>query len=143
MGKLVLPGAIDGHVHIRTERDDDAYDDTFTSGSIAAAFGGVTTFVDQMQVEPGLGLTLAEALRRRLAEAEGCCVVDYGFHVNPREPRRQLLDEIPALARDGFPSFKFFMNYEGYALPDDALLYGMQRVAEAGGLAISMRRTRP
>ena len=36
----------------------------------------------------------------------------------------------------GFPSVKFFMNYEGYALPDDALLYGMQRVAEAGGLAI-------
>ena len=26
------------------------------------------------------------------------------------------------------------MNYEGYALPDDALLYGMQRVAEAGGV---------
>ncbi len=89
-----------------------------------------------MQVEPGRGLMLAEGLRRRLDEAEGCCVVDYGFHINPREPRRELLDEIPALAREGFPSFKFFMNYEGYALPDDALLYGMQRVAEAGGLAV-------
>jgi dihydropyrimidinase len=135
-GKLVLPGAIDGHVHIRTERDEDAYDDTFTSGSVAAAFGGVTTFVDQIQVEPGRGLTLAGGVERRLAEAEGACVVDYAFHVNPREPRRELLDEIPALARAGFPSVKFFMNYDGYALPDDALLYGMQRVAEAGGLAI-------
>jgi dihydropyrimidinase len=47
-----------------------------------------------------------------------------------------LLDEIPVLAEAGFPSVKFFMNYDGYALPDDALLYGMQRVAEAGGLAI-------
>jgi len=135
-GKLVLPGAIDGHVHIRTERDADAYDDTFTSGSVAAAFGGVTTFVDQIQVEPGRGLTLAGGVERRLAEAEGACVVDYAFHVNPREPARALLDEIPTLAEAGFPSVKFFMNYDGYALPDDALLYGMQRVAEAGGLAI-------
>jgi len=135
-GKLVLPGAIDGHVHIRTERDDDAYDDTFTSGSVAAAFGGVTTFVDQIQVEPGRGLTLAGGVERRLAEAQGACVVDYAFHVNPREARRALLDEITPLAAAGFPSVKFFMNYEGYALPDDALLYGMQRVADAGGLAI-------
>lgn len=135
-GKLVLPGAIDGHVHIRTERDEGAYDDTFTSGSVAAAFGGVTTFVDQIQVEPGRGLTLAEGVERRLAEAEEACVVDYAFHVNPREPRRELLDEIPALAAAGFPSVKLFMNYDGYALPDDALLYAMQRVAESSGLAI-------
>ena len=135
-GKLVLPGGIDGHVHIRTERDVDAYDDTFGSGSVAAAFGGVTTFVDQIQVEPGRGLTLAEGVERRLAEAGGACVVDYAFHVNPREPNRELLDEIPTLAEAGFPSVKFFMNYDGYALPDDALLYGMQRVAESGGLAI-------
>jgi len=135
-GKLVIPGGIDGHVHIRVERDEDAYDDTFTTGSIAAAFGGVTTFLDQIQVEPGRGLTLAGGLESRIAEADGRCVVDYGFHVNPREPRRELLAEIPAIARAGFPSFKFFMNYEGYALPDDALLVGMQRVAEAGGLAI-------
>jgi dihydropyrimidinase len=135
-GMLVIPGAVDGHVHIRTERDQDAYDDTFATGSVAAAFGGVTTFLDQVQVEPGRGLTLAAAVDARLAEAEGQCVVDYGFHVNPREPRRDLLAEIPELARSGFPSFKFFMNYEGYALPDDALLFGMQQVARAGGLAI-------
>ena len=142
-GKLVLPGAVDGHVHIRTERDVDAYDDTFTSGSIAAAFGGVTTFVDQVQVEPGRGLSLADGVEARLAEAHGACVVDYAFHVNPREPRRELLDEIPALAAVGFPSVKFFMNYDGYALPDDALLYGMQRVAEAGGLAIVHAENKP
>ncbi len=135
-GMLVIPGAIDGHVHIRTERDEDAYDDTFTTGSVAAAFGGVTTFLDQVQVEPYRGRTLADGLAARITEADGACVVDYGFHVNPREPSRELLAEIPQIAAAGVPSFKFFMAYPGYALPDDALLYGMQRVAEVDGLAI-------
>ena len=62
----VLPGAIDGHVHMRTERKTSSYDDTFASGTIAAAFGGVTSIVDQAQVEPGL--TLEAGLDRRLAE---------------------------------------------------------------------------
>ncbi|MFL5790306.1 MAG: dihydropyrimidinase, partial [Actinomycetota bacterium] len=48
-GKLVIPGAIDGHVHMRTERPASVYDDDWDSGTIAAAFGGVTTIVDQAQ----------------------------------------------------------------------------------------------
>lgn len=142
-GMYVLPGAVDGHVHMRTEREHDAYDDTFETGSIAAAFGGVTTFLDQIQVEPNRGLTLAGALRKRIAEADGQCVVDYSFHVNPREPKRELMDEIPAIAAAGFPTFKFFMNYDSYALPDDALLIGMQQVAKAGGLALIHAENKP
>src|SRR5439155_4965036 len=37
-GLYVLPGAIDGHVHMRTERPDFVYADTFATGSVAAAF---------------------------------------------------------------------------------------------------------
>jgi len=56
-GMLVIPGAIDGHVHMRTERPVSVYDDDWDSGTIAAAFGGVTAIVDQAQVEPGLKST--------------------------------------------------------------------------------------
>ena len=49
----MLPGAIDAHVHMRTERPVHVYDDTFETGTTAAAFGGVTTIIDQVQVEPG------------------------------------------------------------------------------------------
>src|SRR5690348_11150953 len=83
---LVLPGAVDGHVHMRTERPQHVYDDDWTTGTVAAAFGGVTTIVDQAQVEPGL--TLTEGVERRLAEAEGRALIDYGLHVNLREPER-------------------------------------------------------
>jgi dihydropyrimidinase len=133
-GFLVLPGAIDGHVHMRTDRATDVYDDTFATGSVAAAFGGVTTMLDQAQVEPGQ--TLADGLDRRLAEAEGQCLIDYGFHVNLREPSRDRVDEIPDLATRGFRRIKMFMYYETYRLPDEVIFAAMRRVAQTGGLSI-------
>lgn len=41
-GKLVLPGAVDVHVHL----DDMFSNDTYETASKAAALGGTTTFVD-------------------------------------------------------------------------------------------------
>jgi dihydropyrimidinase len=41
--KLVIPAAIDGHVHVRTERPSFCYDETFATGSVAAAFGDAFT----------------------------------------------------------------------------------------------------
>ena len=133
-GMLVLPGAIDGHVHMRTERPTDAYDDDWDTGTIAAAFGGVTTIVDQAQVEPGLSLRAGVDLR--LAEAEGKCVVDYGLHVNLREANIERVSEFEELTRRGMPSFKLYMTYDGYKVPDDVLFVAMQEVARLGGLVI-------
>ena len=49
-GLYILPGAIDGHVHMMdpgyTERED------FTTGTRAAARGGVTTVIDHHRTEP-------------------------------------------------------------------------------------------
>jgi len=133
-GLYVLPGAVDGHVHMRTERETSVYDDTFASGTVAAAFGGVTSIVDQAQVEPGL--TLEVGLDRRLAEAHGECLIDYGISVNLREASRERVAEIPRIAARGCPSFKFFMTYDTYALPDEIIFAAMQATAAVGGLAI-------
>ncbi|HSD02333.1 MAG TPA: amidohydrolase family protein, partial [Gaiellales bacterium] len=133
-GKLVIPGAIDGHVHMRTERPVSVYDDDWDSGTIAAAFGGVTAIVDQAQVEPGT--PLLEGLRRRRREADGACVIDYGLHLNLREPALGRVAEIPRAMAEGCPTVKLFMSYETYRLPDDILLRAMQRVAGEGGMAI-------
>ncbi len=133
-GKYVLPGAIDGHVHMRTNRANDVYDDTWETGTIAAAYGGVTTIVDQAQVE--IGTSLNDGLDSRLAEAESSSLIDYSVHVNLREASLDRVAEIPAIAARGFPSFKFFMNYDTYALPDEIIFAAMQAVASCGGLAI-------
>src|ERR1700761_3951079 len=82
-GKLVIPGAIDGHVHMRTERPKFAYDETFATGSVAAAFGGTTTMIDQIQADPGIRLGDALRDRRSLGEGESC--IDFSFHMNIRE----------------------------------------------------------
>lgn len=133
-GLYVLPGAIDGHVHMRTDREEWVYDDDFEHGTIAAAFGGCTTMVDFAQVEPGL--TLWEGLEKRKAEALGKAVIDYGLHINPREALRERLEEIPSLIAAGFPSFKLYMNYDTYQVPDDFIFRCMQIIAEHGGMAV-------
>jgi dihydropyrimidinase len=131
-GLLVLPGAIDGHVHMRTERPQHVYDDDWTSGTTAAAFGGVTTIIDQAQVEPGR--TLTEGVAARLAEAEGTSLVDYGLHVNLREPDLERIGEFAGLTQRGLPSFKVYMTYDGYSIPDDVIFAAMQEIGRLGGL---------
>ncbi len=133
-GLYVLPGAIDGHVHMRTERPRWVYDDTFATGSVAAAFGGVTTFIDQAQVEPGTALV--DGLEARIAEASGECVVDYGIHVNLREASPERIAEIPQIVERGCPSLKMFMAYEDFRLPDAAIFAAMGELARVGGTAI-------
>src|SRR5579863_5114570 len=49
-GKVVLPGLVDLHSHIRDPGY--TYKEDFETGSRAAAAGGVTMFVDMPNVEP-------------------------------------------------------------------------------------------
>ncbi|GAH59351.1 unnamed protein product, partial [marine sediment metagenome] len=49
-GKMVLPGTIDPHVHIRAPGHDER--ETFESGSKDAALGGVTTIIEMPFASP-------------------------------------------------------------------------------------------
>lgn len=136
-GLYVLPGAIDGHVHLTDPTSFAPYTptaDSFATGSRAAAFGGVTTLIDFAQPDPGQ--SLVEALERRQEDADGQTVIDYSLHLNLRDSDPARLTEIPAIFARGVPSFKFFMAYEGYRLPDEALFRAMEAVAANNGLAI-------
>ncbi len=136
-GLYVIPGAIDGHVHL----NDPTFPpyavftaDSFATGTRAAAFGGVTTVVDFAQ--PAVGQPLVEGLEQRLADAAGEAVIDYGLHLNLRDPDPARLDEVRAVFERGVPSFKLYMAYEGYRLPDAAIFRAMEAVAANGGLAV-------
>ncbi len=136
-GLYVLPGAIDAHVHLR----DPTFPpyatltgDTFATGTRAAAFGGVTTVVDFAQ--PAVGQPLLEELDRRLSDAKGEAVVDYGLHLNLRDPDPARVAEIPGVFARGVPSFKLYMAYEGYRIPDAAIFRAMLAIAGEGGLAV-------
>jgi allantoinase len=75
-GLLVLPGAIDGHVHF----DDPGFTwrETFATGSAAAAAGGVTTVVD-MPCTSRPPLTTVKNLHEKLSCIEGRSHVDFMF----------------------------------------------------------------
>jgi dihydropyrimidinase len=136
-GLYVIPGAIDGHVHL-TDPTFPPYAtltaDSFETGTRAAAFGGVTTVIDFAQ--PAVGQPLLEELDRRCSDAHGEAVIDYGLHLNLRDPDPARLAEIPAVFERGVPSFKLYMAYEGYRIPDAAIFRAMFEIAAENGLAV-------
>ena len=133
-GLYVIPGAVDGHVHLSMPIADMVTADNFAQGTIAAACGGVTSLVDF--VEPKKGQNLVEALHLRRAEADGQAVIDYGFHMTLRDPDPAILAQVPAAYAAGCASFKLYTAYPGLYLADDELYRTLLAVAEAGGLAV-------
>lgn len=131
-GKLVLPGGVDVHVHLPWPTGKVISTDDFASGTQAAACGGVTTVIDF--VIPELDEGLAAALDCKLGFASQRAWVDFGLHLNIRDVSQSALQDVRELVRDGFPSFKVFMAYEGFRLPDRDLLAVMRTVGRAGGM---------
>ena len=78
-GMIVLPGAIDAHVHFRDPGY--TYKENWESGSLSAAAGGVTTVIDQPNTDPR---TLdAQALQLKLEIAGRHSVVDFCLNGGP------------------------------------------------------------
>ena len=72
--RLLLPGAVDPHVHFREPGA--SHKETWTTGSRSAAAGGVTTVIDQPNTDPPTTTGAAYDRKRRLADAS---LVDYGI----------------------------------------------------------------
>ncbi|MFA9436736.1 MAG: allantoinase AllB [Candidatus Bathyarchaeota archaeon] len=124
-GKVVLPGMIDMHVHLRDpgfpERED------FESGTRAAAAGGVTTVIDMPNTVPAT-VTL-EAFNQKKAIADGKSLVDFGFIGGAGEvPQKDIIE----LAQAGATSFKSFLiaRFKELAASDYTLLKHMELLAE-------------
>jgi allantoinase len=128
-GLMILPGLVDDHVHFRepglTHKED------ISSGSRAAAAGGVTTVLDMPNTVPPVAS--AEALRSKRALIEGRSYVDvglYGVIVQDNLP------DLEALAEEGAIGFKVFMGETtGYIrCPEDGIL--LQAMRKAGRLGL-------
>ncbi len=133
-GRYVFPGVIDAHTHFQLPLGSIISRDTFYSGSIAAAFGGVTTFIDFVNVDPQR--TLLELLKERINEARDA-VIDYTFHSTVTGWRDERRAEIKEVIDEGVTSFKFFMAYgESGRRTDDGMLYSaFSEIAKYNALA--------
>jgi dihydropyrimidinase len=133
-GMLVLPGAVDPHVHLEMPVGPIRSSDDWFTGTRAAACGGTTTVIDFVEPEPQE--RLEQALGARLSLAQGKAVIDFGLHMTITNNDRQTLDEIPVLCEAGCTSFKTYLTYEGFRLSDPVFLDVLSAVRQSGGIVL-------
>jgi dihydropyrimidinase len=133
-GKYVVPGGIDAHTHMELPFGGTAASDTFETGTIAAAWGGITTIVD-FAVQT-TGNDVQEGLATWHAKAAGNCAIDYAFHQIIGGVDDQSLKAMSYLVdHEGVTSFKLFMAYPGVFYSDDGqILRAMQNAGESGAM---------
>lgn len=132
-GQYVLPGLIDMHTHFEAPFMGCQGALDFYSGSVAGAFGGVTTFIDFTNTRPGDSV-LARVKERREEMAKA--VIDYSTHAKFVEANPQVIAEIPAIVEYGCSSIKLFMTYrkEGVMIEDDGMLAVLEAARKWGAL---------
>jgi len=122
-GHLLLPGLIDPHVHLRDQQL--AYKEDFSSGTAAAAAGGVTLTIDMPNNKP---VTMdVRSLRERMNLAKTRSIVNVAFYSAFPEN----LEEIRLIVREGAVAFKLYLSQRIGGLDiedDDALLHAFNEV---------------
>jgi len=131
-GRVLMPGAIDMHAHFEdpghTERED------FTTGTMAAAAGGITTVIEHPLTYPPV--TSAALYREKREMAREKVVVDFGLWGALTAPS---IPEIAGQWREGAGGFKAFMPFSEPDYPhvtDAEFLEGMHAVRAVGGLVL-------
>ena len=114
-GLLVLPGVVDVHTHTRVASDDEP--DRFFQDSVAAAFGGTTTFLSFNNPGTGSSPAAARSLRTGLARVARRDVGRFGGRRRAQRgdlghARRTRCADLPHLVDGGVPTFKAFMVYD-------------------------------
>jgi dihydropyrimidinase len=121
-GRIVTPGGVDSHCHIeqRSSMGVMTADDFFTA-TRSAACGGTTTvipFAAQYR-----GMSLRQVVKDYHACAESKAAIDYAFHLIISDPSEQVTgQELPALIKDGYTSFKIYTTYDALKLDDRQIL---------------------
>jgi len=134
-GLLVLPGVVDVHTHTRVASD--AEPDRFFQDSVAAAFGGTTTFLSFNN--PGTGSSpaaersLLMGVREWRAATDSDSVIDVGLSLAVSGHCDDPLAELPATIEAGVATSKAFMVFD-FRLPDARLFDSMGVMSRHGGM---------
>ena len=103
--KLIMPGVIDVHTHMREPGI--TYKEDFTTGSRACAKAGITTFYDMPNTIPTT--TTLENLLEKKKLASKKSIVNFGFHFGGS--KNDNIEEIKKVLRNGETNtVKIFMN---------------------------------
>ena len=108
-GLKVLPGLIDPHVHFELNCGRTTSCDDFYSGSVCAAYGGVTTIIDFLDPTRSAE-ELEKSYYERIALAKKS-LVDYHMHACIREPNGDLEEYVKKVVELGMRTIKLFTTY--------------------------------
>ncbi len=122
-GLLILPGVIDGHVHLRDPGDGLAED--IGSGTAAAVSGGVTTVLDMPNTDPPTDDSARVTDKLRHADAVARCDLGVLGLVTDGS-----IDHIEAMAEAGAVGFKAFLGPTtgGMAPPSETGLHAAMAI---------------
>ena len=134
IGKLVLPGGIDPHVHLDMPFMGTFSSDNYETGTRAALYGGTTMVIDFILQKQGR--SLQSALDEWRGRSDHNCLSDYSFHMAVTDFNEDTKKEVQGLIeKEGITSFKTFMAYKGALMIDDRQMIGlMEEVKKHGGL---------
>ncbi|HYP55333.1 MAG TPA: dihydropyrimidinase, partial [Solirubrobacterales bacterium] len=137
-GRYVLPGCVDVHTHMDVAFQGVSACDDFTSGTIAAAFGGTTTIVDFAEQPQGGGGARAgiEEWHGKLERAGP--VVDVGFHLIVRDLGGEVEAELLGLGETGVTTLKLHQAYPGLFMLSDEEIFRCMRIARDTGALVMM-----
>lgn len=128
-GRLLFPGFIDAHVHMR----DPGYPhkETFATGTLAAACGGITTVMCMPNTDPQADSV--EGIEAMRAAGEGASLVD--FTIQAGVTQENIVD-LPALWNMGVTSFEALLSDApaSMLLDSDGLIRAARAVASCGGV---------
>jgi allantoinase len=128
-GLIVLPGAIDAHVHFDAPGRTDW--EGWSSGSLAAAAGGVTTVID-MPIDSDPPTTDAAAVREKRGVAEVGSLVDFALWGGLIPANAAVLEPLLESGVIGLKAFMCDSGWEAFPACDaDVLSLGMQAASAA------------
>jgi len=127
-GKLVLPGAIDVHMH-------PVYMDDIHHTSLTAAFGGTTTTIHFAYARPGT--KVLDTIEKFRDDGLENSLTDFGLHAGLFDVANQI-EELPEALRLGVTSFKVFMTYAklNWMTDDYWLMAILDLMGQEGGLVM-------
>lgn len=122
LGRTVVPGGIDPHVHCDLSIEDPKGGPPAVSAGPevvgqAALIGGTTGLIDFVWKEEAE--SIEKAVSRVDSRWSGACASDYSFHIVLRGiVSRETIAQMPAAISEGYPSFKVFTTN---VFPHDAV----------------------
>ena len=124
-GNYLLPGLIDGHAHIHDENMLEHED--FTTGSRAAAAGGVTTVIDMPLTSQ---IDTPKLVEEKIKQGESMSLVDFSFYAGMMNSENVPI--IPTMIEKGVAAFKAF-TCEPYQTNHGVITRLLSEVSEFGG----------